>query len=129
MWLAGVGIAAISLVTPFISTRIFEKWFAVNYFFLLMPIPLATLGLFFIADRTLRRLPSRLSSGNEYGAWVPFACAVGVFFLSFHGLAYSLFPHLVLDKIDVWQAASHHDSLVVIFWGVDLPRIFRSNVT
>ncbi|EDM83223.1 cytochrome d ubiquinol oxidase subunit II [Limnobacter sp. MED105] len=118
LWLAGLGIAAISLVTPFISTRIFEKWFAVNNFFLLMPIPLATLGLFFIADRALRRLPSRLSSGNEYGAWVPFACAVGVFFLSFYGLAYSLFPYLVLDKIDVWQAASHHDSLLVIFWGV-----------
>jgi cytochrome d ubiquinol oxidase subunit II len=43
---------------------------------------------------------------------------VGVFFLSFYGLAYSLFPYLVLDKIDVWQAASHHDSLMVIFWGV-----------
>lgn len=118
LWLAGVGIAAISAVTPFISPRIFEKWFAFNNFFLLMPIPLATLGLFFIADRTLRRLPTRLAAGNEYGAWVPFACAVGVFFLSFYGLAYSLFPYLVLDKIDVWQAASHHDSLMVIFWGV-----------
>ena len=57
LWLAGVGIAAISAVTPFISPRIFEKWFAFNNFFLLMPIPLATLGLFFIADRTLRRIP------------------------------------------------------------------------
>lgn len=118
LWLAGLGIAAISLVTPFISVRIFEKWFAISNFFLLLPIPLATLGLFFVADRALRRLPSRLQSGNEYGAWVPFGCSVGVFFLSFYGLAYSLFPYLVLDKIDVWQAASHHDSLMVIFWGV-----------
>ncbi len=118
LWLAGLGIAAISVVTPFISDRIFEKWFAFNNFFLLMPIPLSTLGLFFIADRTLRRLPTRLASGNEYGAWVPFGCAVGVFFLSFYGLAYSLFPYLVMDKIDVWQAASHHDSLLFIFWGV-----------
>lgn len=118
LWIAGVGIAAISAVTPFISSRIFDKWFALNNFFLLMPIPLATLGLFFIADRTLRRLPSRLNAGNEYGAWVPFACSVGVFFLSFYGLAYSLFPYLVIDKIDVWQAASHHESLKVIFYGV-----------
>lgn len=130
LWGAGVGIAAISAVTPFISERIFQKWFAVENFFLLLPIPLATLGLFFIADRTLRRLPSRLSQGNEYGVWVPFACTVGIFFLSFYGLAYSLFPYLVLDQVDVWQAASHPDSLKVILWGalIVLPAILAYTV-
>ncbi|MDX1668222.1 MAG: cytochrome d ubiquinol oxidase subunit II [Limnobacter sp.] len=118
LWLAGLGIAAISLFTPFTSSIIFNKWFALQNFFLLLPIPAATAVLFFIADKSLTRLPVRLSSGNEYGIWVPFACAVGIFFLSFYGLAYSLFPYLVLEEIDVWQAASHHDSLKIIFWGV-----------
>ncbi|HEX5486466.1 MAG TPA: cytochrome d ubiquinol oxidase subunit II [Limnobacter sp.] len=118
LWVAGLGVAAISAVTPLISPRIFEKWFAVSDFFLLLPIPLATAGLFFIANRTLGRLPTRLATGNTYGMWVPFACAVGVFFLSFYGLAYSLFPYLVLDQITVWQAASHPDSLKFILWGV-----------
>jgi cytochrome P450 len=37
-----------------------------------MPVPVATAVLFFVVDRSLRRLPTRLAEGNEYGAWVPF---------------------------------------------------------
>jgi cytochrome d ubiquinol oxidase subunit II len=43
---------------------------------------------------------------------------VGVFLLSFYGLAYSLFPWLVIDKLDIWQAASAPEALLVIFYGV-----------
>jgi cytochrome d ubiquinol oxidase subunit II len=38
--------------------------------------------------------------------------------LAFLGLAYSLFPYLVVDRITIWQAASAPESLLVIFWGV-----------
>ena len=41
-----------------------------------------------------------LKTLNQYGAAVPFASTVGVFLLSFYGLAYSLFPWLVIDKIN-----------------------------
>jgi cytochrome d ubiquinol oxidase subunit II len=40
--------------------------------------------------------------------------------LSFYGLAYSLFPWLVIDKINIWQAARSPESLMVIFYGVVL---------
>lgn len=125
LWLTGAGIAAISIVTPMVSARIFEKWFSLPNIFLLMPIPIATAVLFFTIDRTLRRLPVRLNEGNEYGAWVPFACTVGIFVLAFYGLAYSLFPYLVVDKIDIWQAASAPESLKIILVGalVVLPAI------
>jgi len=123
--LTGIGIAAISLVTPMVSQRIFEKWFTLPHLFMLIPIPIATLVLFFVIDRTLRRLPKRLTEGNEYGAWVPFACTVGIFLLAFYGLAYSLFPYLVVDRIDIWQAASAPESLKIILVGaaVVLPAI------
>ena len=42
----------------------------------------------------------------------------GIFLLSFYGLAYSLFPWLVIDKINIWQAASSPEALLVIFYGV-----------
>ena len=64
------------------------------------------------------RLPVRLGQGNHYGAAVPFACTVGVFLLAFYGLAYSLFPWLVVDRLNVWQAASSPEALMVIFYGV-----------
>jgi cytochrome d ubiquinol oxidase subunit II len=130
LWLTGLGIAAISIVTPMVSQRIFEKWFTLPYLFMLMPIPIATAVLFFVTDRALRRLPKRLAEGNEYGAWVPFAATVGIFLLAFYGLAYSLFPYLVVDRIDIWQAASAPESLKIILVGaaVVLPAIFGYTV-
>ncbi len=126
LWLTGLGIAAISIVTPMVSMRIFDKWFSLPNFFLLLPIPAATAVLFFMIERSLRRLPTRLAERNEYGAWVPFAATVGIFVLAFYGLAYSLFPYLVVDRIDIWQAASAPESLMIILIGacVVLPAIF-----
>jgi cytochrome bd ubiquinol oxidase subunit II len=123
--LTGAGIAAISIATPMLSAQIFNKWFAWPNLFLLMPIPLTTLALFLTIYRSLKRLPTRLHEGNEYGVWVPFAASVGIFCLAFYGLAYSLFPWLVVDKITVWQAASAKESLMIIFIGamVVLPAI------
>jgi cytochrome d ubiquinol oxidase subunit II len=38
--------------------------------------------------------------------------------MAFLGLAYSIYPYIVIDRLTVWQAASAHESLVVIFIGV-----------
>ena len=114
---AGLGIVAISVATPMLSERIVDKWFSTPNVWYLLPIPLCTAWLFLSAHKVLGRLPSQLMQGREHGVWVPFACAVGVLFLSFCGLAYSVFPYLVPNTVDVWQAASHHESLLIIFWG------------
>jgi cytochrome bd ubiquinol oxidase subunit II len=130
LWLTALGIAAVSLATPWVSQEIFDKWFSLPYIVLLAPIPLATALLFFITDRSLRRLPKRLQDGNTYGEWVPFASSFGIFFLAFYGLAYSLFPYLVIGRITVWQAASAPESLRIIFAGaaVVLPVIIGYTV-
>ncbi len=141
LWLTALGVAAVSIATPWLSPRIFDKWFSLPYLVLLMPIPLATALLFFIVDRSLRRLPTRLAQGNEYGAWVPFAGTIGIYCLAFYGLAYSLFPYLVIDQLTIWDAAASAESLMIIFVGaiVVLPmiigytafayRIFRGKAT
>ena len=118
LWLTAIGVAAISVVTPWVSARIFDKWFSFPNVVMLLPIPLMTLVLFAVMARSLKRLPVRLKENNHYGAAVPFACTVGVFLLSFYGLAYSLFPWLVIDKLTLWQAASSTEALMVIFYGV-----------
>jgi cytochrome bd ubiquinol oxidase subunit II len=117
-WFTATGVGAISLMTPLISERIFDKWFSFPNLVMLLPIPAMTVVLFGMMARSLRRLPTRLVTGNQYGAAVPFACTVGVFLLAFYGLAYSLFPWLVVDRITVWQAASAPEALMVIFYGV-----------
>ncbi len=117
-WFAAAGVAAISLMTPLVSPRIFDKWFSFPNLVMLLPIPGMTLVLFAMMARSLKRLPTRLAQNNQYGAAVPFACTVGVFLLSFYGLAYSLFPWLVVDRITIWRAASAPEALLVIFYGV-----------
>ncbi|MDO9278947.1 MAG: cytochrome d ubiquinol oxidase subunit II [Polaromonas sp.] len=117
LWFTAAGIAAISLATPLVSASIFAKWFSFPNIFLLLPIPLATLTLLLIIGRSLKRLPERLVQGNEYGAWVPFGGTVGVFLLAFYGLAYSLFPWLVIDRIHVWQGTIAPASMGVILVG------------
>ena len=114
------GIAAISIATPLISPSIFAKWFSFPNIVLLMPIPAATAVLFAVIFRSLQRLPTRLAQGNEYGAWVPFGATVGVFLLAFYGLAYSLFPWLVIDKLNIWQAATAPEAMTVIFVGASV---------
>jgi cytochrome d ubiquinol oxidase subunit II len=123
--LTGAGIAAVSIATPLMSADIFNKWFTLPWIALLAPIPIATTVLFFAVDRALRRLPVRLQQKNEYGIWVPFACTVGIFLLSFYGLAYSLFPYLVMNQLTIWQAAASPVSLKVILIGalIVLPAI------
>ncbi|MDO9357596.1 MAG: cytochrome d ubiquinol oxidase subunit II [Polaromonas sp.] len=130
LWFTMAGIAAISLATPLVSAVIFDKWFSFPNIVLLLPIPAATAVLFAVIFRSLQRLPVRLAQGNEYGAWVPFGATVGVFLLAFYGLAYSLFPWLVIDRLTVWQAASSPEAMGVILAGatVVLPMIIGYTV-
>jgi cytochrome d ubiquinol oxidase subunit II len=118
LWLTAAGVVAISVATPLVSPRIFEKWFSFPNLLMLLPIPAVTMALFVVIQRSLKRLPVRFAQGNQYGAGVPFASTVGIFLLSFYGLAYSLFPWLVIDKLNIWQAASAPEALLVIFYGV-----------
>ncbi|MFN3629354.1 MAG: cytochrome d ubiquinol oxidase subunit II [Casimicrobiaceae bacterium] len=125
-----LGVAAVSLATPLLSKEIFDKWFTLPWIVLLAPIPITTALLFFIVDRSLSRLPHRLAQGNEYGVWVPFAGSIGIFVLAFYGLAYSLFPYLVVDRLTIWQAAAAPESLMIIFVGalVVLPIIVAYSI-
>ena len=127
--LTAIGIAAVSLATPLVSARIYDKWFTLPALIALLPIPLATLGLFALAWVFLGRLHQDAASANARGldrwAWAPFACAVAIFLLAFFGLAYSLYPYLVIDRLDIFQAASARDSLRIILFGtlITLPAI------
>ncbi|MNC88723.1 cytochrome oxidase subunit II [compost metagenome] len=49
--------------------------------------------------------------------WGPFAGAVAIYVLAFLGLAYSVFPYVVVDKITIWQAAAHPSALKVMLIG------------
>ena len=121
LWFTGIGIVAVSLATPLVSPRIFEKWFALPNLFLLMPIPLLT-GLLFM---TCLRSLVKLGKGGSRREWVPFVTTIGMFVLAFAGLAYSIFPYLVIDRMTLWDAAAAPESLKIMLFGaaITLPAI------
>jgi len=69
---------------------------------------------------TLLALRSVLASSVVRGplCWLPLALLIVVFVLSFLGLAYSIYPFVVIDRMTIWQAASSPAALKVILIGV-----------
>jgi cytochrome d ubiquinol oxidase subunit II len=119
--LAAIGVASISLATPFASAGIMEKWFAWPRLLLLSPLPLLTAAAFAGILLSVRG-QQRGASNRE---WLPFVLSVWIFVFAFAGLAYSLFPYLVVDRMTIWQAAAARESLMFVFVGtcVVLPMI------
>jgi cytochrome d ubiquinol oxidase subunit II len=108
------GVAAISLATPFASPRVMEKWFAWPLMAWLAPLPLLTAAAF----GGIWKSVSLLQRGQTRREWLPFVLAVWVFVFAFAGLAYSLFPYLVIDRMTIWSAAAATASLQFVFVGV-----------
>ena len=121
LWLTALGVIAISVVTPIVSERVFERWFGWPETLLLLPMPALTTALFAVAWRALRRL----HAGGQRGASVPFIAAAGIFATCFLGLAYSFWPYVVPERLTMWDAASAPESLMLILIGaaVVLPMV------
>jgi len=107
------GLVLISMATPWVSPTVRERWFALPEIIALLAIPMMT-GVSLLA--VLALLKSRQVRGPL--CWLPFALLVLVFVLGFLGLAYSIYPFVVLDQLTLWQAASSPEALKVILVGV-----------
>jgi cytochrome d ubiquinol oxidase subunit II len=92
---------------------------------LLAPVPLMTAVLFTMVGVTLRHQPR----ADEAWAWVPFAGSAGIFVLAFFGLAFSIFPFVIVDRMTLWQAAAAPKSLIFILVGavITLPVMAASS--
>jgi cytochrome d ubiquinol oxidase subunit II len=107
------GLVLISMATPWISVTVRERWFELPNLIALSAIPLTT-GLSLLAVRGL--LGTRLVRGPI--CWLPFVLLIVVFVLGFLGLAYSIYPYVVIDRLTLWQAASSPAALNAILIGV-----------
>jgi cytochrome d ubiquinol oxidase subunit II len=114
------GLVLISMATPWISPTVRARWFALPEIIALSAIPLMT-GVSLLAVRAL--LETRQVRGPL--CWLPFVLLVLVFLLGFLGLAYSIYPYVVLDQLTLWQAASSPAALKIILVGacISVPAI------
>ncbi len=113
IWGLLLGIGAISLATPYVSLRIFEKWFGFPQLLYLAPFPLLSAALLYFLWRRLRQLPLP----QDRSAWSPFAAAMALFTLSFGGMAYSFYPYVVPERLTIYDAAAAPESLIIILVG------------
>ena len=113
LWGVVGGLGAVSIASPLVSPRIFEKWFAVPEIFLLAPFPLLSAGIVVFLWLALRHMPD----SRDRWTWLPFAGAASLFALAFFGLAYSFYPYVVPEKLTIYEAASAPESLMIMLVG------------
>jgi len=112
LWVA-LGVALVSIATPLASETVRLKWFDFPRTLGLMILPAASAA----AWLWVWHLTGRLRRGIPTPEWAPFAGAVSIFVLAFLGLAYSVFPYVVVDRITIWEAAAHPSALKVVLVG------------
>lgn len=107
------GFIAISVASPAVSPRIFEKWFSYPEMLALAPLPIMAAGVTALLWWALRHLPDEADRYRH----VPFGAAIILFTLAFAGLAYSFYPYVVPEKLTLYEAASAPESLMIILIG------------
>jgi len=114
------GLVLISMATPWVSATVRQRWFSLPEIIALAAIPLMC-GASLLALRAL--LGTRHVRGPV--SWLPFVLLIAVFVLGFLGLAYSIYPYVVLDQLTIWQAASSPEALKVLLIGtcISVPAI------
>jgi cytochrome d ubiquinol oxidase subunit II len=105
VWVA-LGVALVSLATPLVSETVRDKWFDFPRTAALMVLPGGTAAIWLWIWANLGK-----------SEWKPFAGAVAIYILAFIGLAYSLFPFVLIDRLTIWEAAAHPSALVFVLVG------------
>jgi cytochrome d ubiquinol oxidase subunit II len=92
-----VAILIVSIWTPLADPTVATRWFSWPNILLLAPVPIVTAVIAVMAWRAL-------------GGWgtdgAPFLFAIGLFLMSYLGVAISLWPMIVPGHYTIWQAAS-----------------------
>lgn len=122
----GLALLLVSIATPIVSSEIAAKWFTLPNAIGLLPIPVSCV-IVFAGLVWLVRHSEVLHRGY---AWLVFVGLVIICVMSSLGLAYSIFPNIILGRMHIWQAAAATESLQFILVGVaiSLPAIIAYTI-
>jgi cytochrome d ubiquinol oxidase subunit II len=113
LWGVILGIGAVSLATPFVSPRIFGKWFTFPEVLYIAPLPIISGALVLWLWSMLNRMPF----ADDRRSWLPFGVASALFALAYLGMAYSFYPYVVPERLTIYEAAAAPESLLIILIG------------
>ncbi|MCB5424079.1 cytochrome d ubiquinol oxidase subunit II [Altererythrobacter sp. CC-YST694] len=103
-------LGAVSLYTPLLDARYWERWFAMPNVLFAAQVPLLTA---IIAGFLLWGLKKKWQAA-------PFLLSLGLFLLGMAGLGVSMWPFVVPDVVTIWDAAAPPRSQVFMLIGVGL---------
>ncbi len=108
---AGIGtliaIGLVSFFTPFLSAVYMDRWLSWPAVLYTVPVPLLVILVAYILFQSIR----------HRWTYTPFLASMGLFVLSYIGLAISLYPMVVPPGISIWQAAAPEASLAFVLVG------------
>jgi cytochrome bd ubiquinol oxidase subunit II len=102
-----IAILAVSIWTPLANPGIAQRWFSWPNIGLLSPVPVITL---------LIAVAEWYSFSHDHDV-MPFIGAIGLFLMSFIGIAISLWPMIVPYHYTLWQAASSESTQAFLLIG------------
>jgi cytochrome bd ubiquinol oxidase subunit II len=102
-----IAIGIVSLWTPLMDNDIAHRWFSWPNIVYLSIIPIITIAIALFEWRAL----------NNNSEMAPFIGAIGLFLISYVGIAISLFPMIVPHYFTLWQAASSPDTQAFLMMG------------
>jgi cytochrome d ubiquinol oxidase subunit II len=103
--LAAIG--AVSLYTPFVEPKYFERWFDYPGLLVAVPMPLVV-GLVALA------LWGTIDTRRH---WLPFVLTLCLFLLTMVGLAISIWPDVIPGRVSIWDAAAPRESQLFMLVG------------
>ena len=95
----GLGLFLVSIATPLVSDVIASRWFQLPNAIGLLPIPVTSAMAFILLFVLLRRDVEQLRIINP---WYLFLCPVVICLMAALGLAYSIFPDIVIGQLTIW---------------------------
>jgi cytochrome d ubiquinol oxidase subunit II len=125
-WTAA-GMVALAVALGLANPAIFYKWSNATRLMLAVPLWFVMLLCFVGIDVSLLRATR---PKYQHLAWLPFCLCVLLFALLLGGLAYSMFPFIILDNLTIWDAAAALGSLqiVLIITVIGAPVMFLFNL-
>ena len=103
-----IAILAVSLWTPLENAAVAHRWFAWPNVLYLSPVPVVTMLIAWLAWRSLT---------GWAGDAMPFFAAIGLFLMSYLGIAISLWPMIVPRQYTLWQAAASESTQAFLLIG------------
>lgn len=122
----GLSLVLISIATPIACESIAQRWFSWPQAIGLLPIPIATIIAYLVIAWVLS---SEKLLKADYG-WLVFVSLIVICIMCAIGLAYSIYPDIIIGKMSIWDAAASRDSLMFAFYGtvIAVPCIFLYTV-